>query len=95
VRFSSLETTVNIKKYLKCTNSNNSTNQKSIFILRDEQRLAVLNYKVLREIFGHNREKVIGGWKKLRNEEIQTSQLSPDNIRAITTRKMRSAGLVA
>jgi hypothetical protein len=49
---------------------------------------------VLKEIFGHKREKKIEGWKKLRNEEILTSHLSPDIIRAITTSKMRSTGLV-
>jgi len=57
--------------------------------------LKALNYKVLRETFGHKREMIIGGWEKLRNEELHTSHLSADTIMAITTRKMRSTGHVA
>lgn len=63
--------------------------------MRDEYRMTVLNYKVLRETFGHKREMITGGWKKLSNEELHTSQLSADYIRARTTRKMRSTGHVA
>jgi len=57
--------------------------------------MTVLNYRFLRETFGHKREMIIGGWKKLSNEQLNTSQLSADIIRAITTRKIRSTGRVA
>jgi hypothetical protein len=57
--------------------------------------LRALSYKVLRETFGHKREMIIGGWKKLHNEELHTSHLSADIIGAITTRKMRSTRHVA
>jgi hypothetical protein len=39
-------------------------------ILREEHRLRVFENKVLRRIFGLRRDEVMGGWRKLRNEEL-------------------------
>jgi hypothetical protein len=39
-------------------------------ILREEQRLRVLENRVLRRIFGPKRDEVRGGWRKLHNEEL-------------------------
>jgi hypothetical protein len=37
--------------------------------LREEHRLRVLENRVLRRIFGPERDKVTGGWRKLHNEK--------------------------
>jgi hypothetical protein len=39
--------------------------------LKEEHRLSVLENKVLRRIFGPKREDVVGGWRRLHNEELQ------------------------
>jgi hypothetical protein len=46
---------------------------------------------VLRRIFGIKRNKVTGGWRKLRNEELHNLQSSPNIIRMIKSWKMRWA----
>jgi hypothetical protein len=38
--------------------------------LREEHRLSVFENRMLRGIFGPKRDEVIGGWRKLRNEEL-------------------------
>jgi len=38
--------------------------------LREESRLRVSEYRVLRRIFGPKREEVKSEWKKLHNEEL-------------------------
>jgi hypothetical protein len=38
--------------------------------LREEYRLRVFENRVLRRIFGPKRDEVMGGWRKLHNEEI-------------------------
>jgi hypothetical protein len=38
--------------------------------LREEHRLRVFENRVLRRIFGLKRHEVIGGWRKLHNEEL-------------------------
>ncbi|KAJ4446603.1 hypothetical protein ANN_13300 [Periplaneta americana] len=42
-----------------------------ILTLREEQRLAVFEKKVLRKIFGTKRDEVTGEWRKLYNAELQ------------------------
>jgi hypothetical protein len=37
--------------------------------LREEHRLRTYNSRVLRGIFGPKRDEIIGGWRKLHNEE--------------------------
>jgi hypothetical protein len=44
---------------------------------------------VLRRIFGPTRGEVIGGWRKLHNEEHHNLYSSPDIIRMIKSRRMR------
>jgi hypothetical protein len=50
---------------------------------------------VLRRIFGHKRDEVTGGWRKLHNEELHGLYSSPSIIRVIKARKMRWVGYVA
>jgi hypothetical protein len=45
--------------------------------LREEHRLRVFENRVLRRIFGPKRYEVIGGWRKLRNEELHNLYRSP------------------
>jgi hypothetical protein len=43
--------------------------------LREEHRLRVFENRVLRRLFGLKRDKVMGGWRKLHNEELHTCDL--------------------
>jgi hypothetical protein len=52
-------------------------------ILKEGQRLRVLENRVLRRIFGPKRDEVTGGWKKLHTEEIHNLYCSPSIIRII------------
>jgi hypothetical protein len=63
--------------------------------LREEHRLRVFENRVLRKIFGPKRGEVIGGWKKLHNEELHNLYCWPRIIRIIKSRRMRWAGHVA
>jgi hypothetical protein len=51
----------------------------------------VLENTVLRRKFGHKREEVAGGWRRLHNEELHNLYASPTIIRVITSRRMRWA----
>jgi hypothetical protein len=51
--------------------------------------------RVLRRIFGPKRDEVIGGGRKLHNEELHNLYPSPNIIRTTKSRKMRCAGNVA
>jgi hypothetical protein len=62
--------------------------------LREEHRLRVEN-RMLRRIFGPRRNKVIGDWRILPNEELHKLYSSPDIIRVIKSREIRWAGRVA
>jgi hypothetical protein len=46
-------------------------------------------------MFGPKRDEVMGGWKKLHNEELRDLYSSPSMIRMIKSRRMRWAGHVA
>jgi hypothetical protein len=50
---------------------------------------------VLRRIFGHKRDEVTGGWRKLHNEELHGLYSSPGFVREIKARRMRWTGHVA
>jgi hypothetical protein len=64
--------------------------------LKEEHRLRVFENRVLRGIFGPKGNKVIGGWRKLHNEELHNLYGSPSTsiIRVIKSRRMRWAGHV-
>jgi hypothetical protein len=51
--------------------------------------------RVLKRIFGPERDEVTGGWRKLHNEELHNLYSSPSIIRMIKSRGMRLAGHVA
>jgi hypothetical protein len=49
----------------------------------------VFENSVLRRIFGQKRDEVIGGWRKLHDEEHRNLYSSPNIIRMIKLRRMR------
>jgi hypothetical protein len=51
--------------------------------------LKVFGNRLLRRIFGHRREEVARGWRRLHNEELHNLYASPNIIRLIESRKMR------
>jgi len=63
--------------------------------LREEQRLKVLENRVLRRIFGSRRDEETGEWRKLHNEELNELYCSSYTVRVIKSRRMRWAGHVA
>jgi hypothetical protein len=63
--------------------------------LREEHRLRVFENRVLRRIFGPNRDEVTEEWRKLHNGELHNLYISPVILRQIELRRMRWAGHVA
>jgi hypothetical protein len=63
--------------------------------LWEEHRLRVFEYRVLRRIFGPERDEVTGEWRKLHNEELRDLYSSPSIIRIILSRRARWADHVA
>jgi hypothetical protein len=55
----------------------------------------VFENRVLRRIFGPKRDEVIGGWRKLHNEELHNLYCSPSIIRMIKSRRTRWPGHLA
>jgi hypothetical protein len=55
----------------------------------------VLENRVLRRIFGLKGDEVIGGWRKLHNEELHNLYCLSSIIRIIKSRRMRWAWNVA
>jgi hypothetical protein len=57
--------------------------------MKEESRLRVFENRVLRRIFGPNRDEVTGEWKKLHNEELNDLYYSFNIVWVIKSRKMR------
>jgi hypothetical protein len=55
----------------------------------------VFENRVLRRIFGLERDEVTGEWKKLKNKELHDLYSLPSIIRIIKSKRMRWAGHVA
>jgi hypothetical protein len=55
----------------------------------------VFENRVLRRIFGPKRDEVMGGWRKLHNEELRNLYSSPSTIRMIKSMRIKWAGHVA
>jgi hypothetical protein len=51
--------------------------------LREEHKLSVFENSVLWRIFGHKREEVVEGWRRLHNEELHNMHASQNIIRLI------------
>jgi hypothetical protein len=51
--------------------------------VREKHKLRVFENRVLRRIFGLKRDRVMGGWRKLHNEELHNLYSSPRIIRII------------
>jgi hypothetical protein len=49
----------------------------------------VFENKVLRRIFGPKRDEVIGGWRKLQNEELYNAYSFPSIIKMMKSRRVR------
>jgi hypothetical protein len=63
--------------------------------LREEYGFRVFGNRVLRAIFGPEREEVAGGWRRLHNEELHNLYTSPNIVRVIKSKRMRWAEYVA
>src|SRR5215510_3208506 len=63
--------------------------------LREEHRLRVFENRVLRRVFGPNRDEVTGEWRKLHNEELEDLYSSPSIVQVVKSKRMRWAGHVA
>jgi hypothetical protein len=62
--------------------------------LREEHRLRVFEKRVLRKIFGPEREED-RSWRKLHNDELHSLYSSLNIVRVIKSRRMRWVGHVA
>jgi hypothetical protein len=62
--------------------------------LREEHRLRVYENRVLRRTFGLKRDEMIGGWRKLHNEELHNLYSSP-YIRMIKSGRALCSGHIA
>jgi hypothetical protein len=63
--------------------------------LREKRRLRVFENKLLRRIFGPERDEVTGEWRKLHNGELNDLYCSPNIVWVIKSRRMRWTGYVA
>jgi hypothetical protein len=63
--------------------------------INEEHKLRLFENRVLRRIYGPKRDELIGGWRKLHDEELHNLHFSPNMVRMIKPRRMRLAGHVA
>jgi hypothetical protein len=57
--------------------------------------MSVFENRVLRRIFGPKREEVVGGWRRLHNEQLHNLYASQNIIRVIISSRMGWEGHVA
>jgi hypothetical protein len=57
--------------------------------------LRVYENRMLRRIYGSKRDEVTGGWRKMHNEKLHNLHTSPNIIRLMKSRSVRSVGHVA
>jgi len=55
----------------------------------------VFETRVLRRIFGSERDEVTGEWRRLHNEELNDMYCSPKIVRVVKSRRMKWTGHVA
>jgi hypothetical protein len=63
--------------------------------LREENTLKMFENRMLRRIVGSKTDKVMGGWRKLHNEELHNLCSPPNMIRMVKLRRMRCEWHVA
>jgi hypothetical protein len=63
--------------------------------MRQKHRLRVFENRVLGKISGPKWDEVTGKWRRRNNEELHDLYFSPNIIRMIISRRMRSAWHVA
>jgi hypothetical protein len=63
--------------------------------IKGEKSLRVCEKRVLRSIFGPKRDEVMGGWRKVHNEQLHGLCFSPSTIGMIKLKRMRWAGYIA
>jgi hypothetical protein len=63
--------------------------------LRAERNLRVFENRMLRRIVEPKRDELIGGWRKLHNEEFHDLYWLPSVIIVINSRKVKWTGYVA
>jgi hypothetical protein len=54
--------------------------------IKEEHMLKVFQNRLLRRIFGSKKSEIIGGWKKLHNEELYSLYSPPSIIRIMKSR---------
>jgi hypothetical protein len=59
----------------------------------EEHRLGVFENRALRRIFGPKRNEVIGGCRKLNNEELYNLSALPSIIKMIKLKRMVEQGM--